>query len=705
MASTAPQTDGQKLAGYWISQLELSEKWQRRWVERSRRIIRRYKNLGPFDANDGSQGSSTSNTDNGYNRRFAILWSNTETMKPAVYGRTPSPVVTRRYRDADPVGKYVAEVLERSLEFAIDAYDFDERMMLSRDDYLLLARGQVWIRYVPHIGVTAPEDDEAAERAEGQISNDVEAEGEADSIAYQEVLCDHVAFDDWGMQPCRNWSETGYVWRRAYLTRPELIARFGAKLGNEIPLDWRPKNEESREAEQTEENKAQVYEIWDKTSGKVIWISKAHTMAALDSRPDPLGLTNFFPCPRPLMGTTPQDAYLPIADYVYYQDQAEELDELTQRIGRLCDALRMVGVYASEDGMDLAQMFDGDQNTIIPIKSMASLQDKGGLKGIIEWLPIRDVIETLKGCFEARRQILDDIYQITGMSDIIRGESNPNETATAQRLKGQWGSLRVRDKQKNIARFARDILDLKSQVIAGKFEVETLKAMTDVKLLTQAEKQQFSQMQALYQQAVQMSQAQGMQPPPPPQIPPEAQELMNEPAWEDVIGLMRDKARVQFRIDIETNSTVEPDRQEAKASFTEYVQATASLMQVAATIIPGAPETAPLFAEFFKEGARVFNTSTQMENVVEKVFSQLGAKPPVQPEAAAAPSGPSPEEMQLKQADIQGKQALEAENLKLEQARLQQSNMIDMADLQLRSNEQQLKAVALSRDSNPQSVT
>lgn len=724
MAAKALQTDGQKLAAYWISQLELSEKWQRRWIERSRWIIRRYKNTTANDAGDGEQGGSNAGGENGYDRRFAILWSNTETLKPAVYGRTPTPVVSRRYKDADPVGKYVAEVLERSLEFAIDAYDFDERMQLSRDDYLLLARGQVWVRYVPHVGVNDPASEEKSEETEGQVTNDTEANGEAEAIAYQEVLCDHVSFDDWGMQPCRNWAETGHVWRKAYLTRPELVARFGKKLGGEIPLDWKPKNQESTDAELTESNKAQVYEIWDKVTGKVIWISKGHTIEPLDVRPDPLGLKDFFPCPRPLMGTTPQDAYLPIADYIYYQDQAEELDELTQRIGRLTDALRMVGVYASEEGMDLAEMLSGDQNIMIPVKSMASLQDKGGLKGIVEWLPIDMVITTLKGCFETRRQILDDIYQITGMSDIIRGDSDPNETATAQRMKGTWGALRIRDKQKNIARFARDILDLKAQIIAGKFEVETLKSMTDVKLLTAAEKQQYGQMQALYQQAAQSSQQSGQPPPPPPQIPPEAAELMNEPTWEDVIGLMRNKANVQFRIDIETNSTIEPDQQEAKAAFSEWVQASTSLMLAASQIIPGAPETAPLFAEFFKEGARVFNTSTQMENVVEKVFGALAQKPPVQPPGAAAgPSGPTPEELQLKQQDIQGSHQLEAAKIQASQAAAQQTHAlgaarfqldaqaqqqqgaVDAADIHLRANEQRLKEVALKRDPKPQSVT
>ncbi len=702
MAEDKPQTDEQKLAGYWIDQLNISEKWQRNWVSRSKRIIRRYKNAVGDDLTGVDSSDNVLLNDAG-NRRFAILWSNIETLKPAVYGRTPTPVVSRRYRDPDPVGKYASELLERALKFGIDAYDFDDRMQLSRDDYLLLARGQVWVRYIPHVNkaVGAPQDEEAAEAEEGQITNNREADGAAEEVLYQEVVCDHVAYNDWGMQPCRNWAETGYVWRRAYLTRPELIERFGPRLGRAIPLDWKPQGDENRRSETNDPHKACVYEIWDKPTGKVFWVSKGYPDGVLDERPDPLGLKNFFPCPRPLMGTTPQDAYLPIADFIYYQDQADELDELTQRIGRLTDALRMVGVYAEEYGMELSNVFSGNQNTLIPVKAFSTLQDKGGLKGVIEWLPIDMVMTTLQGCFETRKQILNDIYQITGLSDIIRGESDPSETATAQRLKGQWGSLRVRDRQKEMARFARDVLDMKGEIIAAKFTVDTLKAMTDVKLLTAQEKAFIQQQQALYQQAVASSQQSGMPPPPQPQIDPQALELMSRPTWDDVMALMRDKARLLFRIDIETNSTIEPDESEAKASFSEWVSASSQLMQVASTIIPGAPQTAPLFAEFFKEGARVFNVSTTMEDVVERVFGELAQMPPAPPEGQA-PTGPTQEELQLQAQEQQSAQALESQGQQIEVMRLQQEAQYDAADLQLRANEQRLKAEALRRDPTPQ---
>ena len=114
----------------------------------------------------------------------------------------------------------------------------------------------------------------------------------------------------------------------------------------------------------------------------------------------------------------------------------------------------MVGVYAGEANRELQMVFSpGNENKLIPIDTFDLWKEKGGVRGLIEWVPVDMVIQVLKGCYEARSQVLNDIYQITGLSDIIRGESNPNETATAQRLKGQWGSLRVRDRQRDLQRF------------------------------------------------------------------------------------------------------------------------------------------------------------------------------------------------------------------------------------------------------------
>ena len=709
MLPTEPENqDGIDLVTKWIDEINLSERELQPWWKSGDIIVRRFKNENR--ENGGGRPSITANR-----RRFAVLWSNVQTLQPAIYAKQPVPMVDRRYRDEDPVGKVASDVLERALGFSLDQYDFDGRVKLCVLDYLLPGRGQVWVRYIPHMKTLNAEQDpelgEGEEDADTTEVGEIEGPGPDDSamhegmegepqeeVVYEEVQCDHVAWKDFLTNPSREWSEVRWVARRVYMTKDELVKRFGAEKAKQVPIKTTVVGaDQATDAQRQSNMTGEVYEIWDKPSKCAYWVCKGYTGDVLDKREDPLGLREFFPCPAPLNATVANDSTIPVPDYVQYQDQAEELDDLTARIGKLQDALRMVGVYAGEANRELQQVFAaGNENKLIPIDTMDLWKEKGGVRGLIEWVPVDMVIQVLKGCYEARAQILNDIYQITGLSDIIRGESNPNETATAQRLKGQWGSLRVRDRQRDLQRFCRDAIRLKAEIIAEHFSIDTLKVMTNVKLLTQAEKQQIEQIMPM------LEQAKAAQMPIPPGIepPPEMMELMSEPTWEDVMALLKNDALRSFRIDVETDSTVEPDENAAKMAFTEFTGAVVGLMQAAAGIVPTAPYTAPLFAEILKQGARTFNVSRSMEDVIDKVFEQAEAQPPVQPEGPPQPEPPDETAMAVEQMKSQTAQM----QAQIEQQRTQMEGQLGAAELQLKGQELQVKAAALARDPTPQGI-
>lgn len=684
--ATASESDA-SLTSRWISELEASEKWQREFIDRCRRIVTRYRD----------ERKNVDNQPNQDRKRFPILWSNLQTLGPAVYARVPEAVVTRRYKDSDPIGRYASEVLERAINFSCSRYDFDNRIRLNRDDYLLIGRGQAWVRYVPHVAEGSPEAEDSEDDTDPQVTSDSPDEGaEAEKQVYAEVLVDHVSFDDFGHTPCREWSEASYVWRRVFMDGDENIARFGQKIGSKIPLDWEPKDFFQDEESKTKAKKAAVYEIWDKRRGEVLWISKSYKEGPLDRKADWLGLDGFFPCPRPLMATTPQDRYLPVADFVYYQDQAEELDELTAKIGYMIDAIKVSGFYAGEENIKLQNLFQATGNQLIALDSMASFQDKGGFKGLIEWFPLENTILALKTAFETRKQILEDIYQITGLADIIRGSTDPNETATAQGIKAQWGSLRVKDRQAELARFARDLMRIKGEIIASKFTAETLAAMTDVQLPTDAQKQAYAAYQQhaqQMQQATQMAQQAGLPPPqqPPPPMPPDMPppEILALPSWEDVNGLLKNDALRSFRIDIETDSTIQPDENEEKARRVEFITAMSEIMGAALPVLQAAPQLAPLIGKSIEFLARGFRVGREMEDVITKTFDQIAQMPPQQ-QAPQGQPGPTPQELQLKADELELKKqeaAMQAQHdqaqLQIDQAKVQAEQARTQSDAQL----------------------
>lgn len=654
----------------WVSELDLADKDLAPFIKDGREYIRVYRNRR------GGAAPVTDTTET-RRRRFALFWSNIQTISPAVYARTPQAVVTRRYRSNDPVGRIASEVLERSLNFTMDSTDFGGTMLEARDEYLLVGRGVAWARYVPTFRTVTPEGAPAApkvdygpegNRPDGiirsdattpqggpvQISTDPEPYEE---VEWEEAVADHVNWEDFLTNPARSWQEVRWGSRRAFMTREELVKRFGPEKGNACTLDWAPK--ETGDAQKDQQfKKAAVYEIWDLCDKTVFWICRGYTDAPLDERPDPLKLKDFFPFPRPLTATTGPDSIIPTADFAYYKDQSDEIDQLTQRIDKLMDALRVRGFYAAGEKTDLNNLLSSETGMLIPVESWAVLQDKGGIRGLVDWFPVDQVLLVLKGCVEARQQLIADVYQLTGISDIMRGDTDPEETAKAQGIKASWGSLRVRDRQKELSRFARDCLRIMGEIIATHFSAETLAQMTDMQLPTGQEKAAaVAQYQAVQAQAAQS----GQQPPPPPPI-------LSQPSWDDVMALLKSNTLRAFRIDIETDSTIEPNDMEEKARRVEFVQAVGKYLADCLPVVQAAPSLLPVVTEGLKFLVRGFRVGREMEDVIDQALTALQ-------QSAQSPQ-PGPPQDPAAQAKAQA-DGVKAQAAVIHAQAAQQSNQIE----------------------------
>lgn len=650
----------------WLREISLAAKdpAMTLWRERARAISDRYRH----------EAARTDAT-----RRFAMLWSNIETLKPAVYARAPKAEIGRRFKDADPVGRIAADMLERASNIVIDCNDLDTTLRTVRDDFLLIARGQAWIRYVPEMRQVAPPQGEPF-----------------DEVAYERVCVDYVHWEDFGHTVARTWPEVRAVWRRVFKTRDELVQRFGKEAADRVSLDHSPNGTSDKGDADPALKKATVYEIWDRVDRKVYFIPKSGQEPLAVEDP-PLSFEGFFPCPRPAYGTLTSDSTAPIPDFIYWQDQAEEINDLTQRIAMLTDSLKLVGFYAGGpdgDGSAAIQtaLRPETQNAMIPVDSWAAWAEKGGVRGLIEWLPVDMVVKVLTGCFETRKQLVQDVYEITGISDILRGASDASETATAQQIKANWGSLRVRDRQSELARFARDCVRLVGEVIAEVFQPQTLVAMTGIKLPTKAEQEQakatIAQQTGGTASPPQMPPgAMGgpgagpppgppMAPPQPPPVPPEVEQMLSSPTIEDVMQLLRSGAAREFRIDIETDSTIQPDEDAEKARRTEFLTAVGGFMQQVGPMVQVMPQTAPMFAEMLMFGVRGFRAGRQLEDVIERTMGQIvqaaqqPKQPPMDPVAMAKAENDKgrleldTREAQAKVVLEQGWQSLEADKLR-----------------------------------------
>jgi hypothetical protein len=640
---------------FWRNEIQLWERTSEKWLKRGRKIMKRYK-----DVRTPREDAVT---------RLNILWSNVQTRVPALYARDPKPEAERRFKDKDPVGRQVAEVLERCLDYTIQCTNpFGAILRQAVLDYELPGRGTVWLRYVPHFhkpelaNETKPNQEEARQGEE--ITNDAKDDVAQERIKYEETILDYVYWEDFGHTWARTWEEVRAVWRIVYLTRAEGIKRFGNDF-KDVPLDWAPKTLKDDKVKQDnkEGKKAIVYEIWDKQNEEVIWLCKNHPKV-LDEKDDPLQLEHFFPCPRPLFANLTSEELLPTPNFTFYQDQANEIDELSSRITSIGKALKVAGVRdSSAEGLDRL-LSEGTENQLVPVDGWIALKEKGGLAGVMELLPLKEIAESLGFLREQRQMMIDDVYQITGMSDIIRGLSEPNETATAQQIKGQFAVLRLSDAQSEVQRFCRDIIRIMAEIIAD-YDLETIKKISGVKLLTDGEKAQIRA--SLAPPPNPMSALPGMaggQPPaappgalvpgapagaagPPPgagaanpatpqpgqQMPgPDRIALLKEPSWEEVAALLENPVLREFRIDVETDSTIRLDEDNEREARMAFIQAVSTLIGEAANV---PHDMVPAAGELILFGIRGFKVARSLERVFEDAIEKLSnTPPPPNPEVA-----------------------------------------------------------------------
>ncbi len=607
-----------------------------KWSARTKKIIKRYR--------DDTRGQTLTES-----AKFNILWSNVQTLKPAVYAKLPKADISRRFGDNDPVGRVASQLIERAIDFEIEHYpDYRATMNHCVEDRFLGGRGTAWLRYEPHTAPIGLEDDGVSitpniEQGEG-------APPPMEKIEYECAPVDYVHWRDFGHSTARTWEEVSCVWRWVYMTREALAERFGDEVARKIPLDQGPEPLNAYNENKRLYNRAKICELWDKETEKVYWFSKGMP-EIIDERDDPLGVEGFFPCPKPLYATTTSDTLVPVADFVLYQDQAMELDILSDRIDGLVKSLRVRGVYDASQPALQRLMTEGDNNALIPVDKWMAFSEKGGLKGSIDLLPLDTLANALLNCYRAREDIKSQIYEITGISDIIRGASYASETATAQQIKGQYAGLRLRSMQEDVALFASELIRLKAQVMCTKYQPETILAYAAAQQMTPADQQ----------------------------LIPQALELL------------RDKPLRNFRVDIAADSLVMLDENQNKQDRMQFLQAFGGFLAQALPVGQASPQMVPMMMELLRFGMQAFKAARPIEGQIDATLQQL--------QQAAQQQQPN-EEAQGKQAELQQKGQVEQSRMQMEsalqQAKLQQQMQMEQlknqTKLQMEQQKQQFEA-------------
>lgn len=597
--------------------------------------------------------------------RYNILFSITETIKPSLYSQTPKPMVQRRQRDRNNLSVLGATLIqEAAITYTMDEQDFDDIIRSALEDFLLPGMGQVWLRYQPTINQIAQQDDD-----ENDIIGEDGKVVTTDEVVYEQVVMEYTHWKDflWGKAP--KWAKVPWVARRVYVDRLSSVQLLGKEITRKLKFSHSTQGVANDNMD-IDADTCAIWEIWDKKTRKVLWLADCYEDDMLKVVPDFLKLAEFYPCPEPMRAVTTNNKFTPRPFYSQYQAQAEELNEITYRIRILVDALRVIGIYDSSVTA-LKNLLGGKGNKMVPVDGWATVQEKGGLKGVVDFLPLETVINTLMQLYDARERVKTEIYEITGWSDIIRGVSKASETLGAQQIKAEWAGARLKDLQKTVQRFCRNTLRIAGEIIAEHFTPEMLLLMSGIEDDIQAN----PQLAQAFQKSVEL--------------------LHNE------------KERCAL-IDIETDSTLVPDEASDKKERMEFVSGVGAFLQQAVPAMQQTPAMGPVLGEILMFAIRGFRSARTLESTFQSFVQQMTSNPPQQPgkeggdnsagaiASAEAKKADTAVKGQLGQAQIQQDAKEHTDNLQLEMAKEQNRHAEKLQELRIRAAELGIK----EQDSN-----
>lgn len=615
---------------FWREQVIVAEHWSDTWRTRGHQIVDRYRDA------DRSVDTGSSNR---HRTRYNILYSNTDTMLPVLYSEIPRPEV-RATNLKDLTARHAAEMLEKVLVYSIESNDFNYMMERTVKDFLL-----------PGLGINRVKVDTSFKQEE--VTNDDGKLVQEDRVVLQNATSEYVNWDDYIVPEVTSWDDRPWEAFRGRMSYEEVVDLFDTDIATMLEYTVDDEDDKKKNVDTNDTSnafkKATLYEIWDKEKREQIFISKGGTIQMpLEINKDPLELHNFFPTPRPLLSITTNNTILPVPLFILYQDQADELDIITERITSLVDNLRRRGAYDAAM-KELNKLSTAKDNEFVPIKDLARFQDKGGLAGVFMTEDVTQFANVLIGLYQQRDQILTIIFQIVGISDIQRAVTDPRETASAQRIKARFGSLRISRLQREVQRFIRDMLRLQSEIIINTFSAKVIHTITGIPLDSEIDEDG----------------------------------TVIEFGVKDLLEKLKNQEPASVVVDIETDSTIAKDDLADKENIvqfnsviTEFASSAPLLQQVLGT--DATAEMLLSLVRKFSMGRGVEQAITDQIEVVKQKQKQEEDKP-------------SPEQLEAQAKQQELEQKAQQDNVE---------NQIKFGQLQLKERELEIKAAELGLKDN-----
>jgi hypothetical protein len=220
------------------------------------------------------------------------------------------------------------------------------------------------------------------------------------------------------------------------------------------------------------------------------------------------------------------------------------------------------------------------------------------LRGQIDWLPIEQVAAVIGNLRQDMAAQKEQIYETLGLSDIMRGATQPDETATAQQIKAQFGTSRMQFKQYELATFVRDAQRIKAEIICKHYQPETIIERSNVMRTPDAK------------------------------TAPQA------------VALLKEKGKEPYRLNIESDSMSTIDYAAERDAKTQFMQSVGQYISMVQPMVQQMPAAAPFLLQLMQWALSGFRVSKQIEGVIDQAITAASQPPP-----PPKPPEPTPDQM------------------------------------------------------------
>lgn len=570
----------------WLGRLEREKKAHKNFREMAEKADKAYWRFGKVE--DDAKGA----------RGFPIWWSNTQITQSAIFNRQPKPDVRRRIQDSRS-DKQIATAIERCIAYQQDTTPFFDHACRSVTEFLVAGLGvsRLYLK-------TDTEEQPVANPLTGEPIIDETGQPLTQPVITGQYVClEYVPCELFRWEPCKDWEDCNWVSFDRWMSAAEIQREFKVDVKDRGGND--SANGENRPSQQKYANLHLVHEIWDKRRKQIITIcgTGSKDTDVLKVEKDKYGLKSFFPCERPMMLNIRSGELTPTPEYHWLSEMCEEIDALTERIRGIIKGLKDVAVFDASFGEEVARIMDQDDGARVPVPGLIQKLGQSSLKSMFQSEDLQQKAEVMVQLVNERERAKMELFELTGIADIVRGATKASETATAQQIKSNWASVRLSTKTREIAMHWRGTFRIMAELISEHFEAEQLMAQTGI------------------------------------QITPEMQQMMKS-----------DIGRT-YAIDIESDSTIAQDDAEEKAARLEFVQGFTQFVQ---TVYP-MQQQGMMPADLANSVLRFFVASFPHGRVIEE---QIDALPDTQQQIQGITQQKDQLQQQVEQQSAQSQQQM-----------------------------------------------